>query len=291
MIRCGFIIPAGSPREVVELARDADAAGWDGAYWDGICVPGVAEIYNPWVVMAAMAMRTEKVRIGAILTPPSRRRPWKLAREAMALDPLSGGRMVLPVGLGALDDLGFGNVGEPTERPTRAELLDESLEIITGLWTGEPFSYSGTHYRFKEMRVVPPPVQRPRIRIWVVGAWRSERSMRRVVKYDGLIPTSAPRDGDRARITPKAIREMAVFVAERRTLETPFDIIWEGQTPGDDPAKASIIVRRWANAGVTWWLESRWNLMDDLEAVRTRIRQGPPRVTASAKDAGMRGSR
>ena len=162
----GFLIPSGGPREVEE-------SGWDGAfYWDGIAI-GAFDTYDPWVVMAAMAMRTERVRIGAMLTPPARRRPWKLAREAATLDHLSGGRLVMPVGLGAADDGGFSKVGEPVDRKTRAQKLDESLEILTGLWSGEPFSNQGRHYQIEEMTFLPRPVQRPRIPIWVVGACRA----------------------------------------------------------------------------------------------------------------------
>jgi alkanesulfonate monooxygenase SsuD/methylene tetrahydromethanopterin reductase-like flavin-dependent oxidoreductase (luciferase family) len=175
----GFIVTVGDPRSVAELAREAETAGWDGVFtWDGIRV-GEMETYDPWVVMAAMAMMTELVRIGAILTPPARRRPWKLARETMTLDHLSGGRLVLPVGLGALDDGGFAKVGEPTDGKVRAERLDESLEILTGLWSGELFSYEGKHYRIAEMTFRPPTLQRPRIPIWVVGAWPSRKSMNR----------------------------------------------------------------------------------------------------------------
>src|SRR4026209_357450 len=126
----------GDPRTVADLAAEAEAAGWDGVfYWDGVAI-GETDMYDPWVVMTAMAMRTERVTLGAIVTPPSRRRPWKLARETMTLDRISNGRLVLPVGLGALDDAAFGNVGEPTESKGRAELLDESLESLEGLGPG-----------------------------------------------------------------------------------------------------------------------------------------------------------
>lgn len=161
-MKYGFIVTAGDPRVVAQLAAEAEAAGWDGVfYWDGVAI-GNGDIYDPWVVMAGMAMRTERVRLGAIVTPPSRRRPWKLARETMTLDRLSGGRLVVPVGLGALDDGAFGNVGEPTDTRTRAELLDESLEILKGLWSGEPFGHEGRHYRFGPMTFRPTPVQQPR---------------------------------------------------------------------------------------------------------------------------------
>ena len=98
------------------------------------------------------------------------------------------GRLVLPVGLGALDDQGFGAVGEETAARTRAELLDETLAILDGLWQGEPFRFQGTHHRVKGMTMVPRPVQRPRIPIWVVGAWPAERSMARAARWDGLVP-------------------------------------------------------------------------------------------------------
>ena len=136
-MRYGFVIPRGDPRAVAELAGELEAAGWDGAfYWDGINI-GDMETYDPWVVMAAMAMRTGRVRIGAMLTPPARRRPWKLARETMTLDRLSGGRLVLPVGLGTLDDGGFSKVGEPTDRRY-------ARGCLTRAWTFSPASGAGS---------------------------------------------------------------------------------------------------------------------------------------------------
>ena len=155
------------------------------------------ETFDPWVTLAAMAMRTERIRIGAIVTPPARRRPWKLARETMSVDRLSGGRLILPVGLGALDDGAFGNVGEPTEARVRAERLDESLAILEGLWSGEPFGFEGEHYRFEPMTFRPRPVQRPRIPIWVVGAWPNERSTRRALRFDGILPQTSDPSADR----------------------------------------------------------------------------------------------
>src|SRR5690242_13176563 len=104
----GFIIPIGDIHTIVEMASEAEEAGWDGVfYWDGIYIKGMGQMYDPWIVLAAIAQRTKRVRIGAILTPVSRRRPWKLARETMSVDHLSHGRLVLPVGLGALEDGGF----------------------------------------------------------------------------------------------------------------------------------------------------------------------------------------
>jgi alkanesulfonate monooxygenase SsuD/methylene tetrahydromethanopterin reductase-like flavin-dependent oxidoreductase (luciferase family) len=277
-MKYGFIIPGGDIHTVADLAAEAEAAGWDAAfYWDGINIQDMP-MYDPWVTMAAMALRTQHVRLGAIVSPLSRRRPWKLARETVSLDHLSGGRLIVPVGLGALDDGGFGKVGEPTDRKTRAELLDESLAILTGLWSGEPFQYDGKHYHLDTMTFLPKPVQSPRIPIWVVAMWPSERSMQRALRYDGLLPNVRGADGAPRDVTPDDIREMAAYVAERRNQSTPFDIVMEGETPGDDPAQAAAIVRPFAEAGATWWNESRWGAMSDVELVRMRIQQGPPRI-------------
>jgi alkanesulfonate monooxygenase SsuD/methylene tetrahydromethanopterin reductase-like flavin-dependent oxidoreductase (luciferase family) len=273
-LRYGFVIPKGSPRVVAELAREVEEAGWDGVfYWDGICV-GDMETYDPWVVMAAMAMRTERVRIGAVLTPPARRRPWKLARETVTLDHLSGGRLVLPVGLGALDDGGFSKVGEPTDKKVRAQLLDESLEILTGLWSGKPFSYQGEHYRLEEMTFRPTPVQRPRIPVWVVGAWPSRKSMGRTLRYDGVLVAAV----GGSPVTPETIREISEYTEENREGDGAFDIVWEGQTPGEDPERVASIVRPYAEAGATWWIESPWTPPNEPDDLRVRIRQGPPRL-------------
>lgn len=275
----GFIIPGGDLETIIELAVEAEEVGWDGVfYWDGIYIEGVGPMYDPWVTLAAIATHTKRVRIGAVLTPVSRRRPWKMARETMTLDHLSHGRLILPVGLGALDDAGFTKVGEPTDRKVRAQLLDEGLEIMTGLWTGQPFSFNGQHYHLEEMTFSPPAVQTPRIPIWVVGAWPRTKSMQRVLRYDGLLPTKINPDGSFGEITPADIQAMKAYITEHRTQNTPFDIVWEGETPADDRKKAASIVRPWAEAGATWWTESRWGSPVRVEEARTRIKQGPPRI-------------
>jgi alkanesulfonate monooxygenase SsuD/methylene tetrahydromethanopterin reductase-like flavin-dependent oxidoreductase (luciferase family) len=270
-MKYGFIISCGDVHTVAELAYEAEQAGWDGAfYWDGIYIEQAEHVYDPWIVMAAMALRTQHIRLSAIVTPLSRRRPWKVAREALTLDHLSRGRFTLSVGLGALDDGGFSKVGEVTDLKERAELLDESLEILTGLWSGEPFSYQGKHYQLDEMRFRPTPLSH--IPIWVIGAWPYHKSMQRALRYDGVIPTKP-----RAEMTPDDTRAIREYVVQHRVADTPFEIVWEGTTPGDDPEKAAALVRPWQEAGVTWWMESDW-ATSDPETLRRRIRQGPPRV-------------
>lgn len=278
-MRYGFIVTKGDPRTIARLAREAEEAGWDGVfYWDAISVGEGMEIHDPWVVMAAMAMETERVHLGAMLTPPARRRPWKLAREAATLDHLSGGRLVLPVGLGALDDGGFTKVGEPTDRKVRAGKLDESLRILTGLWSGEPFSFEGEHYRMEEMTFRPPPVQRPRVPIWVVGAWPSRKSMNRALRYDGLLAAKMGGSAAEPGLTPEDVLQMRAYAEANRQDGTPFDIVCEGETPGEDPDRAASIVRPLAQAGATWWIEAPWSPPNEPRDLSRRIAEGPPRV-------------
>lgn len=275
-MKYAVILPGGDLHTLIDLAFEAEIAGWDGVfYWDGICIESAGPMYDPWVVLAAMAMRTQRVRIGAVLTPPSRRRPWKLARETVTLDHLSHGRLILPVGLGALHDAGFAKVGEQTDRKVRAQLLDESLDILTGLWSGQPFHFDGQHYHVQEMTFLPPPVQSPRIPIWVVGAWPRMKSMQRVLRYDGILPTKSNVDGSGGDVTPADITAIKAYIAEHRTQTTPFDIVWEGETPGENREQASKIIRPYADAGITWWMESRWGNPVRVDEMRTRIRQGP----------------
>jgi alkanesulfonate monooxygenase SsuD/methylene tetrahydromethanopterin reductase-like flavin-dependent oxidoreductase (luciferase family) len=278
-VRHGIVLTAGGPRETADLAARAETAGWDGVFtWDGIAI-GPGDTYDPWVVMAAMAMRTERVTLGAIVTPPARRRPWKLAREAMTLDRLAGGRLVLPVGLGALDDAAFGNVGEPTDARTRAELLDEALAILEGLWRGEPFAFAGRHHRFGPMTFRPTPVQRPRIPIWVVAAWPVERSLARAARWDGVIPQARDASGAPAVPTPDQLREIVGRVADLRAAAGrtgPFEVIAQGATTAGDRDAARAMAARFSAAGATWWIEADWEGAT-VTSLRARIEAGPPR--------------
>ncbi|HEY7123997.1 MAG TPA: LLM class flavin-dependent oxidoreductase [Ktedonobacterales bacterium] len=278
----GLTFPDVDARTLAELAHEAEEAGWDGVFvWD--LIYGI----DAWVSLAAVATRTERVRFGTMLTPLSRRRPWKVASEVVTLDHLSNGRMILPVGLGAAGpehkNSGFPKVGEEVDRKTRAELLDESLDILDGLWSGQPFSYDGKHYHINDVTFSPTPVQSPRVPIWVVGAWPRMKSMLRVLRCDGILPVKMNADRSFADLTPADIQAIKAFVAEHRTLTTPFDIVIEDETPGDDPARAAAIVQPWAEAGATWWLEAVWKTPESqggVEGMRARVKQGPPRIGA-----------
>ena len=276
-MRYGFVLPFGDARVAAECAELAEGAGWDGFFvWEAAW--GV----DAWISLTAAAMRTERIRLGTMLTPLSRMRPWKLASETATLDNLSGGRLTLAVGLGAPDS-GWAEFGEVTDRRVRAELLDEGLDIVTGLWKGQPFNYDGKHYTVRETTFAPPPppAQQPRIPIWVVGAWPREKSLRRALRYDGLLPNVIGADGKARNPTPEELAAMRDYADANRADDGPYEIIVEGETPGDDPAAASAIVGPWSAAGATWWLETRWQLPrdgDNLPALRERIAQGPPRI-------------
>ena len=282
----GFILPTSEPRLCAELAALAEQSGWDGVFIpDCIAIetPTVPPqpAYDPWVTLAAMAVATRRVRLGTMLTALPRRRPWKLARELMTLDHLSRGRALLAAGLGAApDDAGFYKVGEPMDLKTRAELLDEGLALLDGLWRGQPFTFHGQHYHVDGLTLLPRPLQQPRIPLWVVGVWPRPRSLTRALRYDGLIPQKQPVAGQPpGPVTPDDLRAMRAYIAEHRSDPAPFDLIAEGELPAGDPARAAAQVQPYAEAGATWFLESRWTVGDDWErVVLERLSETPPKI-------------
>ncbi|MDP9380205.1 MAG: hypothetical protein M3Q29_08645 [Chloroflexota bacterium] len=120
------------------------------------------------------------------------------------------------------------------------------------------------------------PMQKPRVPIWVVGAWPRKASMLRAAHWDGVLPAKMNPNGSFGEVTPADVRDIKKFVAEHRSETTPYDIVIEGVTPSDDRDKSAAIVRPFAEAGATWWIESMWDVPGGLDAVRARIAQGPP---------------
>ncbi len=285
-IKLGPYADHADPRRLAALAHDAEVARWDGFFiWDAMLHDGHGlPKPDPWIALAAIAMCTERLRFGPMVTPLARRRPWKVAREAATLDHLSGGRLILGVGLGDPSDEEFGWFGEPTDYRVRARMLDESLRILDGLWSGQPFSYQGEFYTLHEMTFLPRPVQRPRIPIWCGGWWPNKPPMRRAARWDGVQPgkLSGP-------LTPQEVREMVAYIMAHRADAAPFDVAVPGVTPGDDPAGGAALVAPFIEAGATWWIEdcgpdSFAHAPDaqdgpwPIAAIERRIRQGPPRV-------------
>lgn len=280
-MRFGVIIDVGDVRERIELAAEAERAGWDGVFVsDCIAIEIAGESRpdsDPWLLLAGMAMRTERVKLGALLTPVSRRRPWKLARETVTLDHLSGGRVIFAAGLGAVpDDAGFGRVGEATDRKTRAELLDEGLEILNGLWSGEPYSFNGRHYQIDTLTLKPPPLQSPRIPIWTLGLWPNAKSIERAFRWDGVIAVKREPGGEQASLEPDEVRALRAEVANRRDGAEGFEIVITGMTPIGDLAAAAAKLAPYAGSGLSWWVEEQWPI-PSVADMRARILQGPPR--------------
>lgn len=271
---------------VVALARAAEAAGWDGFFlWDHLLPDADAygePVADPWIALAAIASATTRIRLGALVTPLPRRRPWKLARETATLDQLSQGRLVVGAGIGGDWWREYSAVGEPADARQHGTMLDEGLAVLTGLWSGQPFSYRGAHYTVDAARFLPPPAQVPRPPIWVAGVWPGTRPFRRAAQWDGIVPT-----GRTGPLSPADISAMLAYIAAHRTATTPFDVVYSGRTHEQPRAEAAATVAAFAAAGVTWWLESFWAeaTADEVHAV---IAQGPPELRADTEGAAPR---
>jgi alkanesulfonate monooxygenase SsuD/methylene tetrahydromethanopterin reductase-like flavin-dependent oxidoreductase (luciferase family) len=277
--------PYGDARILADLAYEAEGAGWDGFFlWDQVSkstlTPTVDPMVDPWVALAAIALRTRTIRLGTLVTPLPRRRPWMVARETVSLDHLSAGRLIFGVGSGG-GYFDFEALGEASDAKTLAALLDEGLEVLTGLWRGEPYHHEGIAYQIKEAQFLPRPVQSPRIPIWVAGMWPAKAPLRRAARWDGVIPIG--RDLPlTAMLTPAQMQAIVRSVASQPGYTTPFEVVHSGITAGTDAAHDREVVAPYQQVGVTWWVEKilpeRWGSWTDwpLEAMRTRIRQGPP---------------
>ena len=267
--------PYSDPRLLAQLAHEAEDAGWDGFFiWDHINVGWLDPVADPWIALAAMACATQRIRLGPVVTPLPRRAPWKLAREAVTLDQLSNGRLVLGLGLGSDWFAEISTFAGPIDDRVRAEMLDEGIAILSGLWSGEKFSFDGKHYKVRETQFLPVPMQKPRIPIWLAGTWPRKKPFRRAARFDGIVPMSA--DIEKL-LSPDDVREIAKFVAANRTASTPFDIVVAGETPADDKARAHDFAASYEDAGATWFLESTLPWKQPLESFRRRIAAGPPK--------------
>ncbi len=259
-MRYGFVVPWADADEIGDLAATAEDAGWDGLFvWEPVW--GV----DAWISLGLAAVRTSRIRLGTMLTPPSRRRPWELASQVATVDRLSEGRVTLSVGIGAIDS-GFDKFGEECDRRVRAELMDECLDIVTGLWGGQPFRYDGKHYHLEptEFPTIGNTVQQPRVPIWCVGMLGRPKSMARALRWDGLLPQT----GTDSLPTLDQIKQIRAELGDRE-----YDIVIEGAGSQHSPAA-------WARAGATWWIESMWDAVREVDAVlaaNDRLIQGPPR--------------
>lgn len=264
------------PRVIGKLGREAERAGWDGLFlWDHL-VWNDEPVGDPWTSLAAVATVTSRLRIGPVVTPIPRRRPWQVAKQAVALDHLSSGRLVLGVGLGS--DADYRLFGEVGERRVQGAMLDEGLQLVDQLWSGGRVTSQGEHYDVRDVVSRPRPLQRPRIPIWVAGNWPGTNPFRRAAGWDGVVP-----QGRGVELHPADFMEISKFISVFRKKTDPFALVHIGRTP-DSSAKSRQMVAAYAECGVNWWLENcgvSWRSgalkAAPLPTIRDRISAGPPR--------------
>lgn len=254
------------PKVFADLAAEAEQAGWDGVYiWDHILIEDGTPMCDPWVAMAAAATVTETIRLGPMVTPTPRRHPWKLAREVVSLDRLSHGRVDFGVGIGHPADIEFGTFGHETDNRIRADKLDESLELITGLWSGQPYSFDGVHYHLEERTFLPKPFQEPRVPIWVAATWPNKRPFRRAAQWDGVFPLKVGSTGF-VDMSYDDIAELLSYVRIHRTSDAPFEFV----AGNNDAAGRSL--EDLSVLGVTWLFYNLWDMNAESLA---KVRGGP----------------
>ena len=271
VMRYGIVLPGGTATEQLDQAVLAEQSGWDGVFvWEA------AYGADAWSLLAAIAVKTAQIRLGTMLTPLPWRRPWKVASQVATLDQLSNGRAILAVGIGAVDT-DLPDTAEVTDLRGRAKRLDEGIDLIRTLWDGGT-SYRGEHYQYDtgrlDLTAAAQPVQ-ARIPLWVVGVWPRPKSLRRALRCDGIIPQY---DLDGREPVPDDARAVAGWLADHEA-KPGFDIVADGETPAQDRAAAAAVVGPWADAGCTWWLETRWEMPHDsaerMSQVRERLAAGP----------------
>ncbi|MGD9381955.1 MAG: LLM class flavin-dependent oxidoreductase [Candidatus Thorarchaeota archaeon] len=268
----------GDVNTLVEIAVEAEDAGWDGFFlWDHMLVfkqeDMVLPFADPWITLAAIACNTKRIQFGPLIVPLPRRRPWKVAREAITVDHLSKGRLILGVGIGAPPDVEFEYFGEESSERIRAEMLDEGLEIITGLWSGEKFSYKGRHYQLQEMTFQPMPKRETGIPIWVGGGFPHKAPFRRAARYDGVSPVHSNWPD---LLMPNHLKQILEIVEAERGNLNDYDIVVCGDTTGTDSTSDKVMIESWAEAGATWWQENINGMRAEIDDLRERVRRGPP---------------
>lgn len=275
-LKIGIVLPYVDARNVARLAQAAEAAGWD-----GIFVGDAIWCQDPMIQLTAAAMVTSRIRLATMVLAMPLRDPRQLASESLAIDILSEGRLTLGLAMGATWMGWQGFPQFPADAKSRAELLDESIDLLTLLYQRKPFDYDGKHYTVRltqvdEMHYPPKPVQQPRVPIWVPAALPHKKSIQRLLKVDGVFPQKMNAEGQFVDVTPEDVHEIKAFVDANRTLTTPFDIVVEGKTSDLSSQQVKEKLATWAEAGTTWWVESTWGLNEvELEA---RIKQGPPGI-------------
>ena len=270
------------PGLLAELSHLADEAGWDGVFVsDHVTVrteAGPQPVADTWIALTAMAMATKRVDLGPMVAALPRRRPWQLATETATLDRLSNGRLILGVGSGTALDWSFTPFGEEMELKKRAEMLDESLHLISRFWSGESVTFDGTHYQVRDAVILPRPVQTPRPKVWVAGTWPHPRPFRRAARWDGFFADVEGIDWTAGAIqSPAHLRAMVDFIRTLRPVDGSFDVVIGGSSP-KSIAEGVAFLAPYVEAGLTYWIEAVHPMFGTLADFRAKIRQGPPRL-------------
>jgi alkanesulfonate monooxygenase SsuD/methylene tetrahydromethanopterin reductase-like flavin-dependent oxidoreductase (luciferase family) len=268
-----YIAPFGELadlRELADVGERAEAAGWEGVFlWDHVMTHEPIAVADPWIALTAIALATERVSLGAMVTPLPRRRPWDVARAVAMLDRLSEGRMVFGAGLGGDSRGELRAFGEERDPRARAALLDEALEVVVQLWSGEPVTRNGPAFPLRDAQVLPTPLQEPRPPVWMACVWPHRRPLRRAARYDGVFPVSHSKP-----LTGDDLRELLEVVAEHRAAGAePFDLVVVNNERADAARLAEL-----AGAGTTWWLQG-FGERPRLADVRAAADAGPPQCT------------
>lgn len=266
---------ASDPRFLCELAGEAEDADWDGFFLTDTVMyhrDGKEPVTDCLTALAAIAVNTKRIRIGTTIATLPRRPPWLVAREAVTIDRLSRGRLTLGVGLGDPPDSEYQAFGEESDPRVRSEKLDESLEIITGLWTGKEFSHHGKHYHIDKVRFLPTPKQEPRIPIWIGGSWPNKPPFRRAARWDGMIPI---KDQATIKLEPRDLSDIMTYIEKHRVSNTPFDTVIIGN--GNSEEEIETRRKQYEKQGITWWLKYLPRYRHSQKEMREQVLKGPPR--------------
>lgn len=262
---------------LVELGALAERSGWDGVFFEDYLIHYDGDdppTYDPWLMLAAIAAGTERIQLGTTVTALPRRRPVKLAREVLTLDHLSEGRAMVAVGVGDAGDKGLAACGEQTDTGRRAAMLDEGLDVLVGLLSGERVRHHGTHYRVDDVALRPAPV-RSRVPVWVGGSTQAGAVLRRAARCDGIVPYKLTDTAGWSDLTPDEIHGLIEEVAAARHRPGPFDVAIGGRRRRADERAERAYLREVEAAGATWWLE--FVKAGDRAAMRAAVTRGPLR--------------
>ena len=261
---------------ILNLAVAADEAGWEGFFlWDHITWFVQAPMVDSLTMLAAIASRTKNLRLGTIVTPLPRRRPQVIARQLATLDHLSNGRTVLGVGLGG-DPQDYTAFGEEFNYKLLAEKLDEALDVITRLWSGEAVTHHGKHYKVDNVTFLPKPIQQPRIPIWVGG--ESAGALERASRYEGWVIGGPAPSANEKGFSLEQVSEAVEKIMQYRENDDPFDVVYGIEFP-EERQLLKETIQKVDSAGVTWMLDGIYGLRYTKEQALERVKEGPPQIS------------